>query len=170
MATAPKAPTAGQANAAPAKSNKMLFIILGAVLLLLIAGGAGAWFMLSSNAQHAGGPATAKPAPTKPPVFMNLESFTVNLQSEEGLQQFLQAGMTLQVADTAQSDMIKLYLPEVRSRLLLLLSSKKASEILTVEGKKQLAADIAAQIKDSFSDKAAKPEISDVFFTSFVVQ
>jgi flagellar FliL protein len=175
MATAPKAsnakaPNAVQADAAPAKSNKKrFFIILGTVLLLLIAGGAGAWYMFGSNAQHDGKTA-ANAALAKPPVFMALEPFTVNLQTEEGVQQFLQVGMTLQVGDQAQSDLIRLYLPQVRSRLLMLLSSKKASEILTVEGKKKLAGEVLGQVKDSFSGKTAKPAISDVFFTSFVIQ
>jgi flagellar FliL protein len=172
MATSPPkaAPTAAQPNSAPAKSNRMLFIILGAVLLLLIAGGAGAWFLLGSKANHGGEHASAKEAPGKPPVFMALEPFTVNLQMEEGAQQFLQIGMTLQVADQAQTDLIKLYLPQVRGRLLMLLSSKRASEILTVDGKKQLAGEIVSQVKESFSGKGPKPELSDVFFTSFVVQ
>jgi flagellar FliL protein len=52
----------------------------------------------------------------------------------------------------------------------MLLSSKKASEILTVEGKKKLAGEVLGQVKDSFSGKTAKPAISDVFFTSFVIQ
>jgi flagellar FliL protein len=174
MATAPKAPNAAQAaqaELAPVKSNKkkMLFIILG-TLLLLIAGGAGAWYMLGPNAQHDGDSAAANAAPAKPPVFMALEPFTVNLQMEEGVQQFLQVGMSLQVADQTQTDLIKLYLPQVRSRLLMLLSNKKASEILTMDGKKKLAGEVVAQVKDSFSGKTAKPEISDVFFTSFVIQ
>jgi flagellar FliL protein len=177
MATARKAPNAAQpaqaaqTELAPVKSSKkkMLFIILGTVLLL-VAGGAGAWYMLGQNAQHDGDPAAADAAPAKPPVFMVLEPFTVNLQMEEGVQQFLQVGMTLQVADQAQSDLIKLYLPQVRSRLLMLLSSKNASAILTIDGKQKLAGEVVAQVKDSFSGKTAKPEVSDVFFTSFVIQ
>lgn len=168
MATSPKAPNAGQADAAPAKSKKMILILLGAILVLLIAGGAGAWFMLGKGSGN--GAQEAKQAPSKPPVFMNLEPFTVNLQMDEGMQQFLQVGMTLQVAEQAHSDAIKLYLPEVRGRLLMLLSSKKGPEILSVEGKKQLASDIQAQFKEIFLDKSVKPEVSDVFFTSFVVQ
>jgi flagellar FliL protein len=167
MATSPKAAPAGQADP-PAKSNKMLFILLGAVLLVLLAGGgAAAYFLMGSKAEHSEQP---KQAPAKPPVFMTLEPFTVNLASDDGSQQFLQVGMTLQVADQAQSDLIKLYLPQVRSRVLMLLSSKKAAQILTIDGKKQLSTDVAEQIKDTFDGKSSKADVSDVFFTSFVIQ
>jgi flagellar FliL protein len=174
MATsAPKAATKAGPNATseagPAKSNKkILFLVLGIVLLVIAAAGGGAWYFVSANThQQAGAP---KPAPAKPPMFMTLEPFTVNLAMEEGQQQFLQVGMTLQVAGQEQADMLKLYMPQVRSRLLILLSSKKASEILSVEGKKKLAADIVAQLKQPFAAQGPQPQVFDVFFTSFVVQ
>ncbi|WP_242489795.1 flagellar basal body-associated protein FliL [Noviherbaspirillum cavernae] len=149
---------------------KMILIVVGAILLTLAAAG-GAWFFLGANQNNApGSPSTAPRAvDNKPPVFMTMETFTVNLQTED-MAQFLQIGMTMQVADQATADLIKLNMPQVRNRLLLLLSSKKASEILTIDGKKKLAADIIEQAKQPFSPQGAKPEVTDVFFTSFVVQ
>ena len=44
--------------------------------------------------------------------------------------------MTLQVPDEEQANLLKLNMPQVRSRLLMLLSSKDTAEILTSEGKK----------------------------------
>lgn len=176
MATAPKAvpkpaaaADASAAPAQPAKSRKLLFLILGVVLLA--AAGGGAWYVFSQGAAPAANGATpaAKPVAMKPPVFMSLETFTVNLQGEDG-QQFLQANLTLQVADQAQADLIKLHMPQARNRLLLLLSSKQASDILTVEGKKKLASEIVEQLKQPFMAQGPKPDVSDVFFTSFVVQ
>lgn len=152
---------------APTNSRKKLFIILGAVLLLA-AGAGGAWAYFSAGADH-GAAKAKKPQPALPPVFLALESFTVNLQAED-MQQFLQVGMTLQVASEAQSELIKANMPQVRNRLLLLLSSKKPAEILSVEGKKKLSADIVAQVRQPFTAGGPKPEVSDVFFTSFVVQ
>jgi flagellar FliL protein len=61
-------------------------------------------------------------------------------------------------------------MPLVRSRLLLLLSSKKASELSTVEGKKKLADEIIAQVKQPFTPQGGSTAISGVFFTSFVIQ
>jgi len=58
----------------------------------------------------------------------------------------------------------------VRSRILLLLSSKTASELVTVEGKRKLADDIIAQIRKPFAPNAPEVKVNDVFFTSFVIQ
>ena len=93
----------------------------------------------------------------------------MNLQSED-MQQFLQVGLTLQVANEAQVELLKANMPQVRNRLLLLLSGKKASEILSVDGKKKLSAEIVEQIRQPFAPQGPQPEVSDVFFTSFVVQ
>ncbi|HJV76008.1 MAG TPA: flagellar basal body-associated protein FliL [Noviherbaspirillum sp.] len=177
MATSPKAVKPGpkpvsSSDSAPstaAGSRKKLFIIGGAALLL--AAGGGAWYVMGPGAQHKanGAPAKAEVRPAAPPVFLALENFTVNLQSEE-MQQFLQVAITLQVADDAQVELIKTNMPQVRNRLLLLLSGKKAAEILSVEGKKKLSAEIMEQLKQPFTPQGPRPEVSEVFFTSFVVQ
>lgn len=146
---------------APRKSKKMLLIIIG--VLVLAAGGGGAWFMTQGRAGHE----TAEPEPPKPPVFLPLETFTVNLQGGE---QYLQTDITLQVVDAAQSDEIKLQMPRIRSRLLALLSSKQADELVSAEDKKKLAREIKDQIAQPFHPKGKPQKIEDVLFTSFVIQ
>ncbi|MGH8807319.1 MAG: flagellar basal body-associated protein FliL [Noviherbaspirillum sp.] len=157
-------PEAGDTAASPNRFRIILLVILGVVLL---AGAGGAWYFFGYAGNGEQG--AAKQEAPKPPVFMTMEMFTVNLQSED-IQQFLQVAMTVQVANEAQTDLIKLHMPQVRNRLLLLLSSKKPSEILSVEGKKKLTAEIIAQLKQPFTPKGPGPEVVDVFFTSFVVQ
>lgn len=166
MATkaAPKT-TSANVEAQPKKSR--ILIIVLALLIILAAGGAGAWYFLGQKA--AAQPAHATRAEVKPPVFLPMEAFTVNLQSENG-EQFLQTSFTLQVVDQAQVDLIKLYMPHVRSRILLLLSSKKASEILSVEGKTKLAEEIINIFKQPFTPQGPTVKVSSVLFTSFVVQ
>lgn len=148
-----------------AKPRKKLLLIAAVALAVLGSGGAGAWYFTQQNS----GAHAAKPEPAKLPVFVNLEPFTVNLQPDSG-EQYLQVALTLQVTDEAQTEIIKLHMPQVRSRLLLLLSSKKASEISTVEGKNHLASEIIAQVKQPFTPKTAPQNVSGVFFTSFVIQ
>lgn len=155
---------AGSAEGAspPKKSRKKLFIIGAAVALVLGAGGAGAWYFTRDT----GAGKAEAPAP-KIPVFLALDTFTVNLQDGE---QYLQLDITLQVADQAQIDAIKLHMPRVRSRLLSLLSSKHPDELMSAEDKKKLTAEIMTQVKLPFEPKGKPQQIEDVLFTSFVIQ
>lgn len=168
MATSKAAAKPAQAEGG-AKSKSKMFIIIGAAVLLLGAGGGGAWYFLGHKNEGQAEAAHAKPAPAAPPVFAQMDPFTVNLQADGG-EQFLQTAFTLQVGSQADVDAIKLYLPQVRSRVLLLLSSKRGAEISTVEGKKKLAEEIIAQLKQPFSPGAQPLHVSDVFFTAFVIQ
>lgn len=150
-------------EAVPArKSKKKLFIIAGA-LVILLGGGAGAWFFM--HGAHDTQEKAAEPA--KPPVYLPLETFTVNLQGGE---QYLQTDITLQVADPAEVESIKLHMPRVRSRLLTLLSSKQADELITPNDKKKLAQEILAQIKLPFGPNGKPQQVDDVPFTTFVIQ
>jgi flagellar FliL protein len=173
MATAPKsAPKVvpiEEGAAASKGSKKKLFVMIAAILLALAAGGGGAWFFLGKKSHGESEEAHARQEPPKPPVFLQMEQFTVNLQPEVG-EQYLQVAFTLQVASPEQVDLIKLYMPLVRSRLLLLLSSKKASELSTADGKKKLQDEIVAAVKQPFAPNMRPQDVSGVFFTSFVIQ
>jgi len=149
-------------EATPKKSKKKLFIIIGAVILLA-GGGAGAWFMTQGKHE----PGEAKSEPSKPPVFLPLETFTVNLQGGE---QYLQTDITLQVTEPAQADAIKLHMPRVRSRLLALLSSKNSGDLATADDKKNLAKEIKDQVSQPFDPKGKPQKVDDVLFTTFVIQ
>jgi flagellar FliL protein len=149
-------------TAAPAKSKKKLFILLGAAGVLL-GGGAGAWFLLQDS--HAA--SAAKVEAPQPPIFMPLEPFVVNLQGGE---KFLQTDITLQLAEEAQVEMIKLHMPRVRSRLLTLLSGMEAEHLVSKEDKIKLAQAILTQIQLPFDSRGKPQQVKDVLFTSFVIQ
>lgn len=173
MATAPKATPKvvpiDENSAAPApqkKSKKLLFLIVG-LLLVVLSGAGGAWFFMGDDESAKKSPAKAEPL--KPPVFIAMDPFTVNLQPEMG-EQYLQVAFTLQVPDQTHVDQIKLYMPLVRSRILMLLANKKASELATADGKKKLQEEIMAQIKQPFTPQSPPQSVTGVFFTSFVIQ
>lgn len=150
----------------PRKSSKKGYLLVAVAIAVLGGGGFAAWSYFKPAA-HPDKPALEA---VKPPVFIVVEPFTVNLTPGDAGDQYLQIALTVQVADQAQVDRIKLYMPQVRSRILMLLSSRKASEISSVEGKKKLSDDIIAQLKLPFSPQSAPQVVSDVFFTSFVIQ
>ena len=176
MKANPKMKAAPAADAAaPAGGSKKKLMIIAIAGVLLLGGGAGAgWFFL-----HGSGDAEAhEEAPKKKKKekkeavkaeYVPIEQFVVNLQPENG-DQYLQIQFTLQVDGPEQAVLVKDNMAKVRSRVLLLLSGKKASEISTIEGKQQLAAEIKAVVQAPFDEGGDEQEVSDVLFTSFIIQ
>ncbi|NOU24838.1 MAG: flagellar basal body-associated protein FliL [Methylotenera sp.] len=163
MAADPK-PDGAEA-AAPA-SKKKLIIIIAAVVLLAGGGGAG-WFLMQPKDAHK--KEVKHEEPVHAPVFLALDTFTVNLQPDPD-EKFLQLEISLQLASPEQAELIKTQMPAVKNRLLMLLTSKMASEISTTEGKQKLSDEIVAEVKKPFSKEAKPQEVTGVFFTSFVIQ
>lgn len=187
----------GEAEQPPKKSKKLLLIIVAAVVTLVVIGGAAAFFLMKGKAQTTDEEGDEPPAKVEkakhaapehddsPPVFVKLEAFTVKLQAEQQ-EAYLQAVPELRVLDAHTGDKIKLYTPEIRHRLLLILSGKKASDISTPQGVQQLANEMRVAINavldpppptrrtkepEIASDHAGPDEpVQSVLFTSFIVQ
>lgn len=177
MKANPKTKAAPAADAAaPAGGSKKKLMIIAIAGVLLLGGGAGAgWYFLhgSGDAEaHEEAPKKKKKKEKKEAVkaeYVPIEQFVVNLQPENG-DQYLQIQFTLQVDGPEQALLVKDNMAKVRSRVLLLLSGKKASEISTIEGKQQLAAEIKAVVQAPFDEGGDEQEVSDVLFTSFIIQ
>lgn len=154
----------------PKKSKKILILAIVGVVLLAAIGGGAFWYLSHNKAgEHGEKHKEEEKKPAKEPVFVTLETFTVNLQPDPD-DQYLQVDISVQVEDAAQGDLIKLHMPSVRNRILMLLSSKKSSELLSKEGKQALTKEIIAQLSTPFTPGGKPQGINDVFFTSFVIQ
>ncbi|MGV7209046.1 flagellar basal body-associated protein FliL [Oxalobacteraceae bacterium A2-2] len=157
-------------------SKKLIIIILAVVLLLGGAGGGAAWYFLHGKADaaeeedHAPAKKKKKKEKAGPPVFAVVDPFTVNLQPEDAGDQYLQLAMTLQLSSAEEEKNIKENMPIVRNRMLLLLSSKHASELNTPEGKQKLAEEIVTKLREPFEARGSPQEVDDVLFTSFIIQ
>ncbi|MDI1308511.1 MAG: flagellar basal body-associated protein FliL [Methylotenera sp.] len=166
MAADPKPKGAEEPAETAPKSKKKLIVMIAVAVLL--AGGAGAgWFLTHQKSDHKKEVKHEEPAQV--PVFVSLDVFTVNLQPDPD-DKFLQTEISLQVANAEQAELLKAQMPAVRSRLLMLLTSKTASDISTSEGKQKLSDEIVAEIVKPFSKNAKPQEVLGVFFTSFVIQ
>ncbi|MCX2863823.1 flagellar basal body-associated FliL family protein [Paucibacter sp. PLA-PC-4] len=186
--------TAAAGDAAPAGGGKKkLVIIVVAVLVLALVGVAALLLLKKKPAEDEDGEAAAPAAhqaevkPGTPPVFVPLEPFTVNL-ADKDVDRFAQIGITLEVADAKFAEQLKLYMPAIRSNVLMVLSHKTSVELLTLEGKEQLARDImreslrpmGIEIDDEDDEDTTKKKrkkkrnvvspISNVLFSSFIVQ
>ena len=169
-------PSAAAAQAPAGRSKLWLIIGVAAVLVVLAAGGGVAWYLLGAKdpAPSAGLPGSAaapdaRPVDGKPPTFVTLEPFTVNLQQENG-EHFLQAGIVVQVADSKTVDAIKNYMPIIRNRMLLLLSSKAPSELASLEGKKKLVGELIVALRESIPGATPERGIENAYISSFVIQ
>jgi flagellar protein FliL len=198
MATAPAAEEAAPKGGG---SKKKLIIILAAVLVLVLGGGGAALLLLKKKPVDEGDEdydaATETPAPKAkpkpksdhPPTFVPLDPFTVNL-ADKDVDRFAQVGITLEVEDPKFAEKIKAYMPAIRSNVLMVLAHKTAAELLTREGKQQLAKDIMresvrpmgielddeeagatdAPKKRKKKKAAVENPISQVHFSNFIVQ
>lgn len=141
--------------------KKALLLVLAIAVLVLAGVGGAAWFFLSEDGEHTA--AAEKPKPKTPPVFVTLDPFVVNLAGE--VQHYLQVGIDLKVAEAAVGDQIKAHLPEIRNGVLLLLSSKHAEELGTLEGKNRLRAEIRTEINRPLGflseEPASAPQASE---------
>lgn len=185
-------PAEDGAEAPPKKSKKLLIIILAAVLVIVLAGGGAAFFLLkkSDNPEDeeevAEETAKQKEKDKKKkkkdanaiPVFSNLEPFTVNLVPETG-DQYLQVILAVELEDAAGEGPLKAAMPKIRNNVTMLLSSKKASELFTKEGKEKLAEELKDEINVAIEPptRTKKGELimpegpaKAVLFTSFIIQ
>ena len=131
-------------GAKPAKSKKLMVIVLAAVVLLAAAGG-GAWFMLKPKPDEGDGEVVKAKAPAAPPTYLPLESVVVNL-ADPGGDRFVQIGITLEIADAKSGEMVKSFMPAIRSGILMVVSQRTTQELLQLEGKEKLAADIKREV------------------------
>lgn len=196
---------AAPAEEAPKKGSKKLVLIIAIVALLVLGGGGAAFFIMKKKAAEAeaaegeeGAAAPAKVAhaapkpPPKsdkltPPTFVPLDPFVVNLADRDA-DRYAQIGMTLEVEDAKFAESMKGYMPAIRNGILMILAHKTAGELLTREGKEQLAEEVAREAVrpmgiiiedeeeyvDSKGRKKRRPPVYNpvqkVHFSNFIIQ
>lgn len=133
-----------QAPAAAGGGMKKMMLLLVGALAVGGSGGGVAWWMMGRSG---GAEGVEKPAPEVVAAFVPLEVFTVNLRPETGgPQNYMQVGITLKVAGEAVAEKVKAQMPEIRNRLLLMLSAKQANDLLRPEGKSKLAQELQIEV------------------------
>lgn len=128
------------------------------------------WDTRSLTAQLAAGNTQAEVDPENAePVFLTISPFTVNLASDKFGPRLLYAGLTLELPSEEMKEAMSKNLPQVRNRLLVLLSGQEAESIAQSEGKQLLAQSIANELSQPYNG-SEEIEINDVLFTEFIVQ
>ena len=161
-------------NNQQAPRRGFLSTLLLALVIIIIAAGAGAggyWYLFG---RHAAGakqrldaeqPSVVK---VKAPVYTELKPFTVNINDSDG--HMLYVGLSLQVSDDQTIQALDAHLPEVRNRILMLLSNQKMSQLSTPQDKERLANDIRSALAAPYDTSAISINVRQVLFTDFIVQ
>jgi len=192
------APEASEGSDKPAKkSNKLMIIIIAVVALLALGGGGFYLFVIKPRAAAAaedGGEEPAKAvahdAHATPPSYLPMDNMVINL-ADPGGDRVAQIGVTLVVGDEHVAATVKAFLPTIRSGVLMLISQKTATELLTAEGKEALSKAILREASVPFGggededpapvDEGSKKKkkkkavhaeypVTAVLFSSFIIQ
>lgn len=148
---------------APRRGPSLAVLALLGLLLAVSSGAAWWWFVGQQPAQEARAP---KPVD---PIFVGLEPFTVNLQPN-GRSRYLHVAISLKVADDKVQGLLVMHLPEVRSRVLAVLANRDADALLLPAEKERLATEVRAVLEQPFGKHPAAEGISQVMFTTFMLQ
>jgi flagellar FliL protein len=138
------------------KSKKMLFIIIGVVVLLVAAVGGYMYMQSTAEAKKIQEAEAKRPEnilkkqlmerkENAPPIYIPLEEMIVNLPGRGG-EHYLQAKIVLRTNDSATEGKIKNFMPVIRDKIITVLSSRQMQELATVEGKVMMAREIALVI------------------------
>jgi len=103
------------------------------------------------------------------PIFYELAPFTVTVENDVS-ERILHVGMTLRLADDASRERLERYMPEVRNRVLLELSRLTPDSLKGAQGRTDLATAIITTLNRPFAPLPVGQYVTDVLFTTFVVQ
>jgi len=150
-------------------SKKLLWIMV--ILVLSSAGAAAAIYMVMDQRDDGSEDAEMQQAMERQtPIFMQIEPFTVNLADDSYGSRLLYTGVTLRVGNEESKAILEEHMPQVRSRLLMLLSGKQADELTSSEGKQQLAQAIVDRLNVPLTENQPPLDLREVLFTEFIVQ
>ncbi|PHM29323.1 flagellar basal body-associated protein FliL [Xenorhabdus budapestensis] len=149
------------------RTNPIWMILLILIAVLSTAIGGYSWWTMKQSSNNS----SEKAKVIHTPVFMTLEPFTVNLiDREDHFDRVLYVGVTLRLSDETTRQRFHDYLPEVRSRMLLLLSRQKSTDLAKDDGKVRLVEDIKQTLSPTLIPGEPDQVITDVLFTTFILR
>jgi len=164
-------------NNTPGNGKKRSVIIFIIVIIILILGGLSGYLFyqvssLKSGAQDKAAETTEAPkvVPAEPPLYVHLDTFTVSLKPVPAdSDRVLYIGLTLRLKDEKSKVLLEQFLPEIRSRLLMLFSQQTGPEISTENGKLELMREIKRVVSLPLNDHHTI-SVDDVLFNAFILR
>lgn len=181
-----------EAETVPAKKGGALKMVAVALLAAILAGGS-AFFVAGKKSaakgaaegeaaaeethgehaaehadEHGGGHEEGQAKAASSDYFPVQPAFVVNLNDEEAMR-FLQVELEVAAPKASTQEAVKLSEPLIRNRLMLLFSSQRYHDLLSREAKEKLQQQALDEI-NKVMDEQKKAHVSNVVFTSFVMQ
>ena len=110
-----------------------------------------------------------EPAPTFSAYVSLGDPMVLNLSGTSRLT-FLQISADVLVSDSDAEDTIKLHVPAIRHSLIMLLSEQKASDIKSPDKREEIRRQATAQVQSLMVDLSGSNDVSDILFSSILVQ
>lgn len=149
-------------------------IILIAVGVSLLAGvGVGAMLFLKEDPPaegEAAGEATEKVAKVADPIYQGLDpDFVVAFQNPKTVR-FIKLSIEVMARDDDVIEAVKLHMPAIRDRVIILLSSKSEDSLLDTDGKEQLREEVLSSVQGVLEENTGELGVEAIYFTNFVMQ
>jgi flagellar FliL protein len=167
--SAKKEPAANVQPIKPRKNGKLLWIVIAVIVL---GGGAGAWFAFKPGAASDGTAAATKPtSPHAAPIYYKFDpAFVVNFGGE-GSARYLQVTVEAMSRDMTVLENLKNTEPAIRNDLVMLFSGQDNATLMSVDGKEKLRGATLAAIRKVLDSEGGNGKLIEaVYFTSFVIQ
>ncbi|WP_324733931.1 flagellar basal body-associated protein FliL [Pseudomonas paeninsulae] len=161
------------AEAKPAGKLKLIIMIVVPLLLAVGLSVGGTWFFLNKGAAKSDVEAeSAEPAvPVKQVAIYEelLPAFVVNF-THNGRARYMQVSIALLVRDQAALDALKVHMPVLRNRLVMLFSNQDFESLITPVGKEMLRQQATASVQELAQKETGKLTVEQVLFTNLVLQ
>jgi flagellar FliL protein len=159
-------PGAEGAEGEAAGGKKKLFIMIGAgVALLVVLGGAGAFFMGAFSAKPKPEDA-AQHQPVKTVMYVDLPDMTVNLSAVDGRATYLKVKVSLEVSNKETVDKITPVLPRVLDAFQIYLRELRTSDLDGSAGLYRVKEELQRRINSAI----APAHVDAVLFKEILVQ
>lgn len=163
------------AEAKPAGKLKRIILIVVALFLAIGLSAGGTWFFLSKGKGAAEEAAEAPPVATgaavrQVAIYEELApAFVVNF-NHKGRARYMQVSVALMARDQAALDALKVHMPVLRNRLVMLFSSQDFETLITPVGKEMLRQQATASVQELALQETGKLAVEQVLFTNLVLQ
>lgn len=158
------------ATAKAGGSRKTAWLIALLVILVAAVAAVNVYLLLEQRGAAQASETEAAPVEAPSPIFVRVDPFTVNLQSEQYSDRLLYVGLTLKVGDETTQRVIEEHLPLVRSRLLLLFSEQFDEDLIAPGGRRALAQEVLRLFDEPLTQPQPELAVQEVLFTEFIVQ